>query len=183
MNNTNEIKELFIQLSRGDVKAYDAIFHNYYVPLVLFSNSFICDKENAEDIVSEVFCNLWSAREKYKDIAYGQSYLFSSVKNRSIDFIRSRKKMMKEPLNENIELDLDESDFFEIELYSKLKNIIELLPEKCSDIMRLKLDGLSDKEISEKIGVKFETVRSHQKRGFMLMRSKIDKMYVIILFV
>lgn len=183
-SNLVNIKTLFIRLSEGDVEAYDEIFRNYYVSLVTFSNSFIHDRESAEDIVSDVFCNLWINREKYKSVIYGQSYLFSSVKNGTLDFLRNKKKVSVEPILQDFE-DVDHNfidiDFLEIDIYSRLNNIISTLPPKCGDILKLKLDGMNDKEISERIGVKFETVRSHQKRGFVLIRNKMDKIYSIIL--
>lgn len=177
------IKNLFVELSQDKVEAYDAIFRNFYAPLVLFSNSFVGDRNSAEDIVSNVFCKLWIDRKKYKDVLYGKTYLFNSVKNSSIDFIRKNKKTTIQSLDENLKIEVDECDIFEVELYTKLNNIISTLPTKCSDILKMKLDGMSDREISDQIGVKFETVRSHQKRGFILMRDKFNRSYTLFLFI
>ena len=181
---TSNLNEQFIKLSSGDVKAFDSIFIELYAPLVLFSTTFVKNKAVAEDIVSDVFFNLWNDRHKYKDVNYGKTYLSNSVRNRSIDYLRKNNKISNIELDEIVDIDIDfnESEIVEIELYTYLSNIISTLPKKCSNILKLKLDGLSDKEISEKMGIAFETVRSHQKRGFTLIRNQSNKTYSIILF-
>lgn len=179
-----DYNELFARLSCGDTDAFDCLFNHLYAPLVLFSMSFVRDKTAAEDIVSEAFCNLWSDRSKYKGIHYGKTYLFTTVRNRSYDLLRRQSKIKNEQIDENIsiEMDFDLDTIFEIDLYTRLGELIAILPEKCSNILKLKLEGSSDKEISEKLGISFETVRSHEKRGFKLIRNKTKNCYSIMLF-
>lgn len=178
------IKNLFKRLSGGDSEAFEAIFKTFYAPLVHFSYTITQNKESAEDIVSDVFCNMWGDRRNYKSIEKGKSYLFRSVHNRSVDFIRRSKKISDQEITESdLILEFDELDIFEIDILARLNTLVYDLPEKCSNILRLKLEGYNDHQISEQLGIKYETVRSHQKRGIKILRDNLTKLYTIIIYI
>lgn len=75
-----------------------------------------------------------------------------------------------------------EEVIFEVELYARLNEAIDHLPRKCADVLRLKMEGLDDCEIAEKLGIQYETVRSHVKRGVGILRGKFDKTLLLYIF-
>ena len=64
----------------------------------------------------------------------------------------------------------------------QLREAIENLPKKCAEVLRLKMEGLDDHEIAKRLGIQYETVRSHTKRGVVLLREKFDKTFLLLFF-
>ena len=96
--------------------------------------------------------------------------------------MRQKQRYRREELQESIPDISPEETLFEVELYVELDEAIETLPKKCAEVLRLKMEGYSDREISEKLGIQYETVRSHTKRGVLLIRKRFGKIYSITLF-
>jgi len=81
-------KILLEGLKEGNEKIFDYIFHYYYSGLVVFVQKYVPDQDVAEDIVQALFVKLWISRAELSINSSLKSYLFSSVKNRCIDYIR-----------------------------------------------------------------------------------------------
>lgn len=82
--------QLLRRLREGDPKAFAAIFSRYYNGLVMYCNSFIPDIDECEDIVQNVFVELWENRRSLK-ISQLRSFLLCCVRNDSYDVIKHRK--------------------------------------------------------------------------------------------
>lgn len=182
MSEKEEDRKLLAAIAQGDKKAYEALFRKYYAPMVLFADGMLRDRMESEDIVVDFFCALWNKREQLNQIGNGKSYLFTLLRNRVIDALRQKQRYRREELQESIPDISPEETLFEVELYVELDEAIETLPKKCAEVLRLKMEGYSDREISEKLGIQYETVRSHTKRGVLLIRKRFGKIYSITLF-
>jgi len=162
-----------LKLSKAQFKA---IFETYYNPLCNFCSKYLQDRGDIEDVVQEVLVKLWQNHHKIelqKDVKY---YLFTSVKNKSIEIIRSRKrkqeildtitpeKNFQEPVG-------DEPDL--IILKEKLQSSIRQLPPKCQEIFVMnKVNGLTYNEISAELKISVKTVDNQMRRAFKLLREK-----------
>ncbi len=168
------------EVASGSIKAYEKLFYEFYASLVLFSEKITNDKDNSECITQEVFCKIWDNRKKLPEIKYLKTYLYTSVRNKSLTYLRDIKKF-----NYNGEIPDNEtydilSEIFEVEVHAELYKAIGLLPPKCKKVIRLKLKGLKDEEISSVLGVSKDTVRNHVKRGYREIRKEMkDLVYLI----
>lgn len=130
----NSLEAIAANIVTGDKKAYDVLFKEYYIPLVLFSARYVESKDIAEDIVQDFFCKLWQDRNKLSNIKSFKAYLYSSVKNRSLNYLRDKK------INASLDFSLanDEQSSLEAmmeeEIYRELIKTIDLLPPKCKQI-------------------------------------------------
>jgi len=162
-----------LELTKAQFKT---IFDTYYNPLCNFCYKYLKDEGDVEDVVQDVLVKLWQNKEKIhlqKDVKY---YLFTSVKNKAIELIRSRKrkgeilqtlipeKNYEEPVGDDADKTI---------LKEKLYNSIRQLPPKCQEIFVLnKVNGLTYNEISEDLNISPKTVDNQMRRAFKLLREK-----------
>lgn len=173
---------LLAQIAMGNADAYDSLFRKYYSPMVLYADRMLKERADSEDVVGDLFYSLWSNRARLKEVKSEESYLFTLLHHRVIDVLRTRKRVRFEELSESVAQESPEETIFEVDLYAQLHQAIEKLPQKCAEVLRLKMEGYEDREISEKLGIQYETVRSHTKRGTMLIRKRFGKIHSVILF-
>lgn len=175
-NYTNLINEI----ASGSMKAYEELFNEFYAQLVLFSEKITTDKDKSESITQEVFCKIWDNRKKLPEIGYLKTYLYTSVRNKSLTYLRDIKKFnfsTEIPDNKSYNI---LSEIFENEIYIELHKAIGLLPSKCKKVIQLKLKGLKDEEIASCLDISKETVRSHVKKGYREIRKELkDPMAMI----
>ena len=179
----NEESNLLAGVAAGDRKAYEALFRKYYAPMVLFEDGMLKERADSEDVVIDLFCSLWNKRAQLGEVTREKNYLFALLRNRIVDVLRHRKRYKREELHDSIPDTSAEDSMFEVELYVELKEAIENLPKKCAEVLRLKMEGCSDREISERLGIQYETVRSHTKRGVMLIRKRFGKIFSVTFFI
>ena len=121
------------RLSQGDREAYTAVFREYYAPLVVYSSRIVKEREIAEDIVQEFFCYLWKQRRQLAEMHSFTTYLYRSIHNRLLNYLRDRRGIPIEDQDM-----LKEDDFvgrmMEEEVYRELYDAVRRLPARCRDI-------------------------------------------------
>ncbi|MGQ8335575.1 RNA polymerase sigma-70 factor [Sunxiuqinia sp. A32] len=157
-------------------KTFSEMFDEYYSPLCLFANKFLNDIDLSRSLVQELFVDLWLKREKIKVRESIKFYLYKSVKNRSIDYLRE--------LNRSVSIsDISESKLHspfvdkieEAELNDRINQVISELPEKCREIFILcRFDGLKYSQIAEKLNISIKTVEMQMGIALKKIRSKIS---------
>lgn len=155
---------LFESVKRDSQMALEQLFQKYYFSLCLFAKKYIVDSSLAEEVVADVFFNIWQNRKTLTITSSLKSYLFVATKNQSLKAIkRAQSALFDEDLS-NLHLKLSpyySSDSLE---YSEVKNRIELiineLPPQRRMIFKLnRIDGLKYKEIADKLGISVNTVQ------------------------
>ena len=166
-------------LKEGSVDAFDLCFRRFYAPLVAFARSKTSDKDIAEEIVQNVFAELWERRETIPLKTEIKQYLFSVVRNDCYDFARHRKVEQKylDYLNNRQD---DSTAFFDTlvdEDFQKLiKEVYNSLPEQCRIIFYMsRLEEMSYKAISEKLEISIKTVENQIGKALKLVRQLLDK--------
>ena len=170
------------RLSQGDREAYTAVFREYYAPLVVYSSRIVKEREIAEDIVQEFFCYLWKQRRQLAEMHSFTTYLYRSIHNRLLNYLRDRRGIPIEDQDM-----LKEDDFvgrmMEEEVYRELYDAVRRLPARCRDIFILKLDGADNRDIARQLDITEETVRSQLRRGKEILRRKLTAALGLSLFI
>jgi len=180
MFNTNADNEQFIlnELQKGNERAFDTIFKQYYKPLCQFSYSLIKEQDTAENLVQEVFVKLWEKRENTTKIDNLLSYLMGMVRNQSIDFLRKEKtnsKVYNQLRPEKSENTTDEQ-ISKNEFEERLLKSIMNLPERCRTAIEMsRFDGFSNKEIALKMEISVKGVEALIGRSLKLLRSELQE--------
>ena len=159
---------------------YKKVFEEYYNPLCNFATKFVAGNDVAEDIVQEVFVQMWQKREKITLTSNIKSYLFQSTRNKAIEIIR-RNKLQSDYINEekhkqksSYEIDIEADNYM---LKEQLYKSIRQLPPKCQQIFVLsKMNGLTYGEIAEELNLSVKTVENQIGRGLKLLRGMLTKM-------
>src|SRR5689334_3420596 len=86
------LDSLFVLVvEEDDYAAFEKIFKSCYKSLCGFANQIVRSRELAEEIVDDVFYNLWKNRKKIQINASFRPYLLTSVRNKSLDCLRKMK--------------------------------------------------------------------------------------------
>jgi RNA polymerase sigma-70 factor (ECF subfamily) len=157
------LKEIvyFEDIKQGNKEAFDNLFLFYYQQLCRFAFAFTQDRNNSEEVVQRMFVRLWENRKKIIIPKSEKAYLCKSVYNEYLKYARSKKTR---DLHYNNYLYFYESDedaeHFE-ELKNYLNKAIEKLPNRCKEIFILnKIEGLTQKEIADVLGISVKTVEN-----------------------
>lgn len=135
-----------------------------------FAISITGNVEDAEEVVNDIFISIWDKQTELKEELGIKSYLFRSVKNRSLNKIRSSKthfETMSEeiPLAGNFTTGLDQIQFKETR--DKVQFFVDQLPTRCRQVFLLsRVHDLSHKEIAELMDISVKTVEN--QIGFAL---------------
>jgi len=156
-------------MSKIEEKNFTETFDRYFVPLCQYAWVYCKDQEQAKEIVQEVFIKIWEMRDKLEIQGAISSYLYQTVKNRSINHLRNGKRLsIIYNLPEEVMEDGESLPNLEAE---HLYHAIDQLPERCREIFKLKrLEGLSYKEISIRFSLSEKTIENQM--GIALKKLK-----------
>ncbi|GAA3604360.1 RNA polymerase sigma-70 factor [Flavivirga amylovorans] len=183
MNEKDAIK----RLREGDKTAFKYLFELFYDRLVAYILTYTNDKMLAEDIVQQVFLNLWNGRAKLNEIKNPKSYLYTMVYNLFIDSRKHEKKVNKlldniyeKALRERIKEDKSLIDL----RIKKMNAIIETLPPKCREILKMnKVQGFKYKEIAEILGISIKTVENQMGLAYKKVRKAFENPSLILFLI
>jgi RNA polymerase sigma factor (sigma-70 family) len=77
-----------LRFQHSDKQSYKLLFHKLYPIMCLFSKKFINDYNDTEDIVQEVFIELWEQHEKFESIEQIKAFLYLSIKTKCLNFMK-----------------------------------------------------------------------------------------------
>ena len=147
----------------------DNLFRLYYRPLCLYALHYMGDIDESEDVVQESFTSLW---ESSSPVSAPKSYLYTSVRNRCIDRIRSKGKTETVPIDDVSSIS-DEEAQIRSEREALLWTAIDSLPPKRRKLLLMsKRDGLKYSEIALRMGISENTVRNQISRALDTLRKK-----------
>ena len=149
-----------------DEQAFEECYRQYFVRLYRFCFSIVHQKQPAEEIVHDVFMNLWRRRAVSSSIRNLEVYLYVSVKNLSLNYLRdnflSRTVDIAERSHEYIQFNTDpETLLVHAETAKKLAVAIAELPPRCKLIFKLiKEDGLKYKDVATLLDLSVKTIEA-----------------------
>ena len=169
-------KILIDALKEGNQQVFDYLFHLYYSGLVVFAIKYVENRETAEDIVQDIFVNIWLKRESINISQSLKSYFFTSVRNRSLDYLRQMKvKLRVNELNKLEENPIQPDDFIiESELRELLNNAINKLPPTCKEIFLMnRFEGIAPNNIAIQKNISVRTVEGHIGKALKILRTEL----------
>ena len=174
------------QLKLGNEKAYDFLMNSYYKSLCTYARTLTNDGNLAEDIVQNVFVEIWENKKNINPNYSIKSYLYKSVYNEFIDQYRKNKPViyLEKKYLEAIDLVVENEKRDISELLELLEKEIQNLPPKCRKIFLLnKKEGLTHIEISEHLNISIKTIEGHMTRAFKILSKKLGDKTDAILFI
>jgi len=177
--------ELVALLKQGNQDAFTELYKRFFKPLYVHAFRRLGNDQEASDIVHDLFEFLWSKRDELEIINFS-AYLYSAIRNRIFTFkLRSdRKSNYLQSLSEFI----DKGEFVtdahvrERELASLIESGINNLPPQMKKVFVMsRTEGLSYKDIADRLGTSEHTVRTQVKKSLRILRTRIGIIAYLIL--
>ncbi|WP_222538925.1 RNA polymerase sigma factor [Pedobacter polysacchareus] len=179
----NELAEL---LRSGDRAAFTEIYNRYKWLLHTHAYKWMQDREEAKDIIHELFAALWTKRESLSFPDNLSAYLYTAVRNRIFNVI-SHQKVASQYLN-SLQAFIDEEQAAadhlvrEKQMTLLIEKEIAALPAKMRAVFELsRKEQLSHKEIAEQLTISEQTVRKHVQHALKILRVKLGLLVFLFL--
>lgn len=160
-----------------DEAQFEALFKQHFRPLCHFAEQFTRDLDTAQDITQKVFLMLWERRQHIDPEQSVQSYLYTAVRSRCLNYIRDHKKYRSRILDLEVLEDCQEEDRFEPDLEAlqrQIEQAMDSLPDKCRQVFEMsRFQHLKYQEISETLGISVKTVEAHMSKALKELRMRL----------
>ena len=153
-----------------------------------FAQEYVLSEEDAENIVQDVFTELWEKKELLTYNINLVAFLFTSIKNRCIDHlrhdivVREAVSQMQEEYQITLKVKLASLELFDQSLLSE-QDIENSLPEKCREIfIKSKIEGKKQKDIAVEMNISLKTVENQMNIAYKKLKSELKDYLPLLLF-
>jgi RNA polymerase sigma-70 factor (family 1) len=162
----------------GNLDNFEALFKQYYAPLVVYACKYIPEMDAAREIVQDFFVKLYEKRSSLTIDTSLKSYLYRSVYNSCMNYINQRSIQDKHIRNIDMERNDEENlenEISSLELQNRIFNLIEALPPKCKKIFKMnRLEGMKNEEIAVSLHLSKRTVETQISKALKILRNKLS---------
>lgn len=182
----NEDVFLIERIAEGDTRAFDTLMNVYSPRLYPYAYALVGNKELAEEVVSDVFVDVWRMGKGIREIESLRKFLSTVVYRKSVSCIRRESK------RKSVSLDDVQSFRFPVietasdkiisqEEVDMLNRAIDKLPPKCKHVFYLaKIECLPYAEICQQLGISLPTVDYHVKYAMTTLKKILKKAHFLI---
>ena len=179
--------ELISRIKEGDESAFRIVFDLYSSKLYAFSYRFLKEKEPCQEVVQEVFLNLWINRAKLDNQYPIAPYLYTITRRLTLNVLRhvatSQSAMDKMWLNVKKVSNETEEEVFLEDLSRFTEQVLSKMPKQQQLIFRMsRHQELSYDEIAEELDISRNTVKNHLVAALKTLRTQLNKAFSILFF-
>lgn len=174
---------------------FEEIYVSYFSRMKYFALEYVLSEEEAENIVQDVFTELWERKELLTYNINLVAFLFTSIKNRCIDHLRHRVivrdavNQIQEEYQVTLKVKLASLELFDQSLLSEqdiekiVSEVINSLPEKCREIfIKSKIEGKKQKDIASEMNISLKTVENQMNIAYKKLKSELKDYLPLLLF-
>jgi len=169
--------EILQLLKTKGESAMEMLYDRYYRYLCHAVYNVLKDSVITEDIVQEVFMEIWKKKEQLNIKISLKAYLRRASVNKSLNYIRDNKIKFEgdDQLKDNLKSDENIQDNLEAkEMEAAVIEAIDQLPPKCRDVFKLsRFEGKTYQEIADIMGISIKTVENQISKALKAMRAAI----------
>lgn len=175
--------EILQRLKDGDKKALTILYDSYWKPLFAFSYILLKDRELCEEIIQDIYIEIWNRRADLQIKVSLKSYLYACVRYKVFAEFRKHKVERVElfdDINARFQFSTPETKMIHEELEQHVKLVIESLPEKCQMVFKLsRNEQLSHKQIAEQLDISTKTVENHITNALKVLRDSLGNVLAV----
>lgn len=174
---------------------FESIYVSYYSRMKRFAQEYVIREEDAENIVQDVFLELWEHKRFLSSHSNLFAYLFTAVKNKCLDFLRHKTvvektaEKLKDEHTRSLQMKLYSLEAFDEKLFSEpdietiVQNAINALPDKCREIFILnKMEGKKQKVIAQELNISIHTVESQMAIAYKKLKEELKDYIPLLIF-
>ena len=173
----NAEQDLFQKIAQGNEKSFTETFDRFYQVMCFYADKFLHDQDEARSLVQQVFVDLWVKRHKLVIEQSLKAYLFTTVRNSALDYLKHKlveARYLSESPKESVIYDRDLIE--EAELNARINSAIETLPVKCREIFILcRIKELRYSEIAQQLGISVKTVEMQMGIALKKLRANLTE--------
>lgn len=171
----NQDTILINRLRSGDESALTELYNRFWQALFVSAYNVLKDKELCEDIIQDIFMNIWHNREKLEINISLKGYMYACARYQVFNQFKKNKDKIHVELFQEIDKRFQHSTpetlLMHEELVHQINAIIETLPEKCQQVYKLsREEQLTHKEIAERLNISTKTVENHITKALHVIR-------------
>jgi len=173
-------KDLLVLLREGDSSAFKVVFERFYTRLCIFADRYVSDREASKDVVNDVFIKLWKAPKSFQHMDHVLASLYLATKHTALNHEQATVRSMKRNFAYQEEFGNEDTFYLaeitRTEMLNELHQAISKLPEKAGRIIReTYLEGKSNQEVAEEMGISQQTLRNQKSRALAILRGRLNK--------
>jgi RNA polymerase sigma-70 factor (family 1) len=186
MKDSETSKLLISQISLGNSDAFSRFFELYSSKVFQFSRYFLRSRETCEEVVSDVFINIWQNKEKLAEVNHIDAYLYVLTRNKAYNYLDKISRVPEFISEIPVEIQADDANPEGILLTEELEHVIysaiDDLPEKCRIIFLMsREDKLKYHEIAEILSISEKTVQAQIITALKKLHLSLKKYFYIFL--
>ncbi|KAA5536889.1 RNA polymerase sigma-70 factor [Taibaiella lutea] len=160
----------------------EQLFKEHYEALYRYAFSILKNEEDAKDVLQIVFINLWERRETLHINSSSKAYLYRSVYNESLNYIKKESVRQKHEtgafsLQENPgQEDANEAGIWE----QKINKVLEQMPPQCKAVfLKSRIENKKYAEIAAELDISVKTVEAHMSKALKIIRATIGVLWLL----
>ncbi len=174
---------------------FSKIYMHYFPRLLRFARFYVLSEEESENIVQDIFADIWTNMNVFDSIHNIDAYLFTVVKNKCVDYLRNqvsfheKKHKLQDIDGKELAFKLyslqqmDENLLSADDVERLLNDAIEKLPERCREVFLLsRMEGLKNREIAERLQVSVSTVENQMTIALRKLKTELKDYLPLLLF-
>ncbi|WP_170139294.1 RNA polymerase sigma factor [Larkinella arboricola] len=181
---TEEDIGLFQRMQQDDPQAFEEIYYRYFLKLSNTAFKRLQNREVTEEIIQELFVNLWFKRHRLPELKNPESYLQTLLRNSVIDWFRTQTRQDGFAAERLAQPDYQitnatEQQIFYADLQRAYESTVGQLPDKCREVYTLHQRGYSVGDIAERLQIAPKTVESHLLKAHTTLRDVLKDYSVV----
>lgn len=165
---------------------FEEIYLSYCFRMRCFAQEYVLYEADAENIVQDVFTELWAKREVLSCPINIVAFLFTAVKNRCIDHLRHKiivreaETLLQEEYQLTMNAKLASLELFDQTLFAEesieliVSKALDALPDRCREIfIKSRMEGKKQKEIAAEMNISLKTVENQMNIAYRKLREEL----------
>ena len=175
---------------------FEDIYLSYFSKMKYFAKEYVISEEDAENIVQDVFVELWENKEMLNMHMNLIAYLFTTIKNKCLNHLRHKlvvqetASKLQEEYTISLRMNLDSLEAFDNNLFSDqdiekiISRALDTLSEKCRTIFIMsKIEGKKQKERAQELNISINTIETQMGIAYKKLRIELKDYFPILLFI
>lgn len=174
---------------------FEDIYLSHFSKMKHFAKEYVVSEEDAENIVQDVFMELWEKKEALTMHTNLIAFLFTSIKNRSLNLLRHKiivqetGNLLQQEYTLTLKMNIDSLEVFDQNIFADqdmeeiLSRALNSLSDRCREIFIMnKIEGKKQKEIAAELNISINTVETQMGIAYKKLRAELKDYFPLLLF-